>query len=53
MGMYVQNEDMTLPWEFDLALVQRVALLSFQLPLAQLFPAAWAGGTGQWSVYLS
>jgi hypothetical protein len=35
------------------ALVQRLAPLSLQCPLAQLFPTAGAGGTGQSSDYLS
>jgi hypothetical protein len=39
-----------MPWEcfsFDFALVQHVALLCLQWPLAQPFPAAWASSTGQ------
>jgi hypothetical protein len=35
------------------ALVQHVVPLCLGWPLAQLFPAAWAGGAGQSSVYLS
>jgi hypothetical protein len=38
---------------FDFALVLHVTLLWLQWPLAQLFLAAWAGDTGQCSVYLS
>jgi hypothetical protein len=34
-------------------LVQHVAPLCLQWPLAQLFPAAWAGVLSQCSVYLS
>ncbi len=45
-----------MPWEcfgFDFALVHHVAPLCWQWSLAQLFPAALAGRTGQCSVYLS
>ncbi len=34
-------------------LVQRVTPLCLPWPLTQLFPAAWAGSTGQCSVYSS
>jgi hypothetical protein len=47
---------MALPWEcfcFDFYIGMACDAIILQLPLAQLFPAAWAGGTGQWSVYLS
>jgi hypothetical protein len=33
-------------------LVEQVVPLCLQQPLAQVFPASWAGGMGQCSVYL-
>jgi hypothetical protein len=36
-----------------LVLVQHVTLFCLRCPLAQLFPAAWAGSMGQHSAYLS
>ncbi len=47
---------MALPWEcvcFDFVLVEHEAPLILQWPLAELFPATRAGGTGRQSVYLS
>jgi len=37
---------------FDFALVQHVAPFNLQLPLSQIFLAAWAGITGLCSVHL-
>ncbi len=48
MGVYVQTKQMAMAWEcfcFDLALVLHMVPLCMQWPLAQLFPAAWVGGT--------
>jgi hypothetical protein len=47
---------MALPWEcfcVDFYFGMAHGAIIFQRPLAQLFPAAWPGGTGKWSVYLS
>jgi hypothetical protein len=51
MGVYVQTTNMAMPFDFDL--VQHVAPLCLQWPLAQLFLAARDGGTGKGSVNLS
>ncbi len=58
MGVYVQTKKMALmrmflSWfYFDTACHMHVVPLCWQWPLAQLFPAAWAGGMHQWSVCL-
>jgi hypothetical protein len=49
MGVYVQTMYMTMPamvmFCFIFALIQHVAPLCLQWPLAQTFPVAWTGST--------
>jgi hypothetical protein len=47
---------MAMAWEcfcLDFAFVQIVVPKCLQWPLAQVFPAAWAGGTFKFLLYLS
>ncbi len=52
MGVYVQP----MPREcfyLDFCFGTACGAVRLQWPLAQLFPAAWVGGMGQCSIYLS
>ncbi len=56
MGAYAQAKQMAMPRHgfcYDSVLVQHVAPLVLQWPLTQLFPVAWASGTGSCPAYLS
>jgi hypothetical protein len=47
---------MAMPWEyfcFVFALVHYGASLCLQQSLAQLYPTAWAGNAGKYSIYFS
>jgi hypothetical protein len=47
---------MAMAWKcfcFDFAILQHIAPLDLQWPLAQLFPTALAGSSGWYTVYLS